>query len=77
MARELDLDQLSDAMRMQQEHNGNTNGKKIVWDKNTMNFIELNSNEQASNNQSVVNGIGQRGFYQCQIHNIEYAKSRD
>lgn len=43
MAQELNLDQLSDAMRKQQE--GNTNGKRVVWDRNSMTFVELNSNE--------------------------------
>ena len=46
MAQELNLDQLSDAMRKQQE--GNTNGKRVVWDRNSMTFVELNSNEQAN-----------------------------
>ncbi len=61
MAQELNLDQLSDAMRKQQE--GNTNGKKVVWDKNSMTFVELNSNEQANDTQSVVNDVSKRPFY--------------
>lgn len=61
MAQELDLDQLSEAMRMQQE--GNTNGKKVVWDKRTMTFVELNKNEQADETQSVVNDVSKRPFY--------------
>ena len=36
MSQELNLDALSEAMRKQQEGNGN--GKKIVWDKETMSF---------------------------------------
>lgn len=61
MAQELNLDQLSDAMRKQQE--GNTNGKKYVWDKNTMTFVELNSYEQPNDTQSVVNDVSKRPFY--------------
>lgn len=61
MAKELNLDQLSDAMRKQQE--GNTNGKKIVWDKDSQTFVELNSNEQANDTQSVVNDVSTRAFY--------------
>ena len=61
MAQELNLDQLSDAMRKQQE--GNTNGKKVVWDKNTMTFVELNSYEQVRDTQSPVNDVSKRPFY--------------
>ncbi len=61
MAQELNLDELSNAMRKQQE--GNTNGKKVVWDKNTMTFIELNSNEQVRDTQSPVNDVSKRPFY--------------
>lgn len=61
MAQELNLDQLSDAMRKQQE--GNTNGKKVVWDKDSLKFVELNSNEQVNNTQSVVNDVSKRPFY--------------
>lgn len=61
MAQELNLDQLSDAMRKQQE--GNTNGKKVVWDKNTMTFVELNGYEQVNDTQSPVNDVSKRPFY--------------
>lgn len=61
MAQELNLDQLSDAMRKQQE--GNTNGKQVVWDKNTMTFVELNSYEQLKDTQSPVNDVSKRPFY--------------
>ena len=52
---------LAIAMRKHQE--GNTNGKKVVWDKNSMTFIELNSYEQANDTQSVVNDVSKRPFY--------------
>lgn len=61
MVQELNLDQLSDAMRKQQE--GNTNGKKIVWDRNSLSFVELDNNEQANDTQSVVNDVSKRPFY--------------
>lgn len=61
MPQELDLDGLSKAMQDQQE--GRSNNKKIVWDKNTMTFVELGSNEQANDNQSVVNDVSKRPFY--------------
>ena len=61
MATELNLDQLSDAMRKQQE--GNTNGKRVVWDKKSMTFVQLNSNEQPDDTQSVVNDVSKRQFF--------------
>lgn len=61
MAQELNLDQLSEAMRKQQE--GNTNGKRVVWDKKTMTFVELNSNENPDDTQSLVNDVSKRPFY--------------
>lgn len=61
MANTLNLDQLSEAMRAQQE--GRSNGKKMVWDKTTMSFIEQDSNETASDDQSVVNDVSQRPFF--------------
>lgn len=61
MATELDLDQLSDAMRKQQE--GNSNSKKIVWDKDRMTFVELQSNEQIKDTQSPINDVSKRPFY--------------
>ena len=61
MATELDLDQLSDAMRKQQE--GNSNNKKIVWDKNRMTFVELQSDEQITDTQSPINDVSKRPFY--------------
>ena len=61
MATELDLDQLSDAMRKQQE--GSSNGKKIVWDKNRMTFVELQNNEQINDTQSPINDVSKRPFY--------------
>ena len=61
MATELNLDQLSDAMRKQQE--GNTNGKREVWDKKSMTFVQLNSNEQPDDTQSVVNDVSKRPFF--------------
>lgn len=61
MANTLNLDQLSEAMRAQQE--GRSNGKKVVWDKTTMRFIEQDSNETASDDQSVVNDVSQRPFF--------------
>lgn len=67
MAQELNLDQLSDAMRKQQE--GNSNGKKIVWDKKNMTFVELNSYEQPNDTQSVVNDVSKRPFYSYDYRN--------
>ncbi len=67
MAQELNLDQLSDAMRKQQE--GNSNGKKVVWDKNKMTFVELNSYEQPDDTQSVVNDVSKRPFYSYDYRN--------
>lgn len=61
MAQELNLDQLSDAMRKQQE--GNTGNKKIAWDQKTMTFVELNSGEQSRDTQSVVNDVSTKGFH--------------
>lgn len=61
MATELNLDQLSEAMRIQQE--GNTNGKKIVWDKNKMSFVELTDFEYPNDTQSVVNDVSKRPFF--------------
>lgn len=61
MATELNLDQLSDAMRKQQE--GNTNGKRVVWDKKSMTFVQLNSNVQPDDTQSVVNDVSKRPFF--------------
>lgn len=61
MANTLNLDQLSEAMRAQQE--GRSNGKKMVWDKTTMSFIEQDSNETTSDDQSVVNDVSQRPFF--------------
>lgn len=61
MAQELNLDQLSEAMRRQQE--GKTNGKKIVWDKNKMAFVELGIFETANDGQSVVNDVSKRPFF--------------
>ena len=61
MAQELNLDQLSDAMRKQQE--GNTNGKKIVWDKNKMTFVELGLFESPTDEQSQVNDVSKRPFF--------------
>ena len=48
---------------MHKQQVGNTNGKKVVWDKNSMTFIELNSYEQANDTQSVVNDVSKRPFY--------------
>ena len=67
MAQELNLDQLSDAMRKQQE--GNSNGKKVVWDKNKMTFVELNSYEQPNDTQSVVNDVSKKPFYSYDYRN--------
>lgn len=61
MSQELNLDQLSDAMRKQQE--GNSNGKKIVWDRNKMTFVELGSGEQVNDTQSPVNDVSKRPFF--------------
>jgi hypothetical protein len=61
MAQELNLDQLSDAMRKQQE--GNTNGKKIVWDRNKMTFVELGSFERVNDTQSPVNDVSKKPFF--------------
>lgn len=61
MATELDLDQLSDAMRKQQEGNGNN--KKIVWDKDRMTFVELQNGEQITDTQSPINDVSKRPFY--------------
>ena len=61
MAQELDLNQLSNAMRRQQE--GQSNGKKIVWDKNKMTFVELSGNEQVTDEQSPVNDVSKRPFF--------------
>lgn len=61
MAQELNLDALSEAMRRQQE--GTSNGKKIVWDKNRMTFVELNSSEQVTDDHSPVNDVSKRPFF--------------
>lgn len=61
MAQELDLDQLSEAMRQQQA--GNTSGKRIVWDKNTMTFKELENGEEVTDDQSPVNDVSKRPFF--------------
>lgn len=61
MAQELNLDQLADAMRDQQE--GKSRGKQVVWDKNTMSFRELLPTEQANDTQSVVNDVSKRPFF--------------
>jgi hypothetical protein len=61
MAQELNLDQLSDAMRRQQE--GDNSGKRIVWDKNTMTFKELGNSEAPTDEQSPVNDVSQRPFF--------------
>lgn len=61
MAQELNLDQLSEAMRRQQE--GDNSGKRIVWDKNTMSFRELNDDEQVTDDQSPINDVSKRPFY--------------
>lgn len=65
MARELNLDQLSEAMRKRQE--GNKSGKKIVWDKNTMSFVELDTFENPTETQSVVNDVSKRPFFSLQL----------
>lgn len=61
MAQELDLDQLSNAMRNQQE--GKNNGKQVVWDKNKMTFVELANGEIPDETQSVVNDVSKRPFF--------------
>lgn len=61
MANELNLDDLANAMRSQQE--GNSNGKKIVWDKETMSFKELSPGEQSTDEQSPVNDVSKRPFF--------------
>jgi hypothetical protein len=61
MAQELDLDRLSKAMVDQQE--GKSNGKKIVWDKTKMAFVELGSYETPDDSVSVVNDVSKRPFY--------------
>ena len=61
MAHELNLDELSNEMRRQQE--GQTNGKRIVWDKNTMSFRELEDDEQMTDDQSPINDVSKRPFY--------------
>lgn len=62
MAQELLLDEL--AQNMQNRQNGNTsNQKKMVWDKNTMTFVKLNSYEQPTDTQSPMNDISTRPFY--------------
>lgn len=61
MAHELNLDELSHEMRRQQE--GQTNGKRIVWDKNTMSFRELEDDEQMTDDQSPINDVSKRPFY--------------
>ena len=61
MSQELNLDALSEAMRKQQEGNGN--GKKIVWDKNTMSFKELGTFERANDEQIPINDVSTRPFF--------------
>lgn len=61
MAQELDLDRLSKAMIDQQE--GKSNGKKIVWDKTKMAFVEMGSYETPDDSVSVVNDVSKRPFY--------------
>ena len=54
------LEQLTDAMRMQQEHNGNTNGK-IVWDRNKMNYVMIG--EMSDEELQRINDIATTPFY--------------
>lgn len=61
MPQELDLDRLSKAMIDQQE--GKSNGKKIVWDKSKMAFVELGRFETPDESVSVVNDVSKRPFY--------------
>ncbi len=62
MAQELLLDEL--AQTMQNRQNGSAaNEKKLAWDKNTMTFVKLNSNEQPVDTQSPMNDIATRPFY--------------
>lgn len=61
MAQELNLDHLAEAMRDQQE--GKSNGKKIVWDKKSMSFVELGRFETPDDSDSVVNDVAKKPFY--------------
>ena len=61
MAQELNLDDLSEAMRRQQE--GQNTGKRLVWDRDTMSFRELNEGEQVTDDQSPINDVSTRPFF--------------
>jgi hypothetical protein len=61
MPNELNLDNLAEAMRNQQE--GKSDGKRIVWDKNTMSFRELGSSERELDSHSPVNDVSKRPFF--------------
>ena len=58
---ELNLDALADAMRDQQ--NGKTNSKKLVWDKNTMSFVELDKYDRVTDEHSPMNDVSTRPFF--------------
>lgn len=61
MATNLDLDQLSEVMRAQQE--GNSNGKNLVWDRTTLGFVEQDVSEPERSGQCVVNPAADGGFF--------------
>lgn len=61
MAQELNLDELANVMKNQQS--GNSSGKKVVWDKNTMTFKTLAPFEQPTEGHSPMNDVSKVPFY--------------
>lgn len=61
MGQELNLDQLADAMRKQQE--GETDNSNLVWDPSTMTFKELGRNEKPTPQQSPIGVISKTPYF--------------
>jgi hypothetical protein len=61
MAQELNLDELACVMKDQQS--GHSSGRQVVWDKNTMTFKTLGTNEQPTESQSPMNDVSKVPFY--------------
>lgn len=61
MPQELNLDELSEEMRQQQD--GNPSGSQVVWNPRTMQFEKYNRNEMPDGSMSVVNDVSKRPFY--------------
>lgn len=45
------------------QQEGKSNGKRIVWDKTKMAFVEMGSYETPDDSVSVVNDVSKRPFY--------------